>query len=62
MYADFYRALCLFAIILKTKIFSSTVVSFGPQNIYDKDKKTVFLPENTELSEQYYSFKYHVYP
>ena len=43
MYADFYQALCFFAVILKTKIFSSTLASFGPQNIYEKNKKTICL-------------------
>jgi hypothetical protein len=43
MYADFYQALCFFAVILKVKIFSSTLVSFGPQNIIEKNKKTVCL-------------------
>lgn len=54
MYTDFYKALCFFAIILKIKIFSSTLVAFRPQNIYEKNKKNSMpLPENTELSEKY---------
>lgn len=62
MCADLYQALCFFAVILNMTIFAPTLESFGPQNISEKNKKTMSIPENAELSEQSYSFKYHVYP
>jgi hypothetical protein len=43
MYAEFYQALCFFAVIIKMKVFSSTLVSLELQNIYEKNKKTIWL-------------------